>query len=361
LGKTNLSEWAYFMSSKAPSGYSTLGGQSNNPHGQALQVLGSSTGSAIATAARFSAASVGTETTGSIIAPASANGVAGMRPSLGLLSTDLIVPISADFDSPGPIARDVSSLALLLSIMSSPGNMGAPDNKDTRQFITEWQGENFTESLDQFPLSGLTIGIVNSADSNGGESKPVMLEAAAQALQAAGSIIVPARFSAKSLKLLRKHQIPSFLDAMATDVANYFLASAAPVRSLEEVINYNSEATEERAAYGQDLLIAARDNTSTPAEREERVELLRTTAYEAITSTAKDASIDAYLSLDNSMSLYYALAGVPAVTVPLGLDSDGQPRGATFVGTTRGSDSKVLGIAYAFEQATRWRVEPRLR
>jgi len=95
LGKVNLSERAYWMSPLAPSGYSGVGGQVVNPHGRSLQVLGSSTGSAVAAAARFAAATIGTETTGSIIAPAAANGVAGMRPTLGLVSSDLIVPISS--------------------------------------------------------------------------------------------------------------------------------------------------------------------------------------------------------------------------------------------------------------------------
>ena len=165
LGTTNLSEWAHYLSTDAPSGYSALGGQTVNPFGAKLAVLGSSTGSAVAAAARLAAGTLGTETTGSIVAPAAANGVAGMRPTLGLVSADLIVPITAELDGAGPIGRRVADLAELLTVMA------VRDDADPNVALADGlHGTDFTDGLEGHALDGLTIGVPRARAARRGRS-----------------------------------------------------------------------------------------------------------------------------------------------------------------------------------------------
>ena len=357
LGKTNMSEWAYFMSSEAPSGYSALGGQAVNPFGEELAVLGSSTGSAIAVAARFAAAAIGTETTGSIVAPAAANGVGGMRPTFGLVSGDLIIPISAALDGAGPLSRHVADLALLLNVI------GTRDDADPNvAFAADVHGTDFTAELPTSTLSGLRVGVPTFALPERDTPEAAVLDRVVGVLEENGASVIPVTFPAANLQTLAAEQLDLLTAGMRDDVAAYLAAAEAPLDSLADVIAFNEADPERRAPFGQDLLIAARDSTTTAEERAALAARLRTAALEGIARAVSEADgdVDVLMSLDNTFSLVYALGGTPAVTVPAGRDAEGQPRGATFVGLAPGSDAAVLGTARAFERAASLREEPPL-
>ena len=334
LGKTNLSEWAYFMSTRAPSGYSALGGQTLNPHGAGLEVLGSSTGSAVAAAARFAAGTLGTETTGSIVAPAAANGVAGMRPTPGLVDGDLIAPITTALDGAGPIAPGVRDLAELLDVLI---------------------GRGFAGALDTGSLAGLRIGIPGIGVRTDEAAKAV-LGRVVRVLERAGASVAPVTIAPDSVVALVRGQMMLLAGGMGDDVDAWLAATGAPLASLAEIVAFNAREPTTRAPYGQDLLVRARDGALEPDVHAALASRLRTTAL-----TAMAADVDVLLSLDNTFSLFYALGGTPAVTVPAGLDADGQPHGATFVGVRPGTDAELLGVAHAFERAAALRVEPTLR
>lgn len=356
LGKANMSEWAYFMSSAAPSGYSALGGQVVNPFGEEFDVFGSSTGSAVAAAARFAAATVGTETTGSIISPAAANGVAGIRPTLGLVSGDLIIPISASLDTAGPMGRSVTDLAELLTVMA------ARDDSDANAPLAEdAHGLDFTVGLEGRSLDGLRIGVPIFTFPAEGSATEAVLERVAEALEAAGASIMPVTIPDANLEVLVQNQLKLLSGSMADDLAAYLRSAAAPIESVADVIAFNELDLESRAPFGQDRLIGARDEALDPGDRDALAIRMRNAAREAITMATAAEQVDVLLSLDNSFSLVYAIAGVPAVTVPAGLDAAGQPHGATFVGLAPATDADTLAIARAFERATNLRQNPPLR
>ncbi len=336
LGKTNMSEWAFFMSSNAPSGYSALGDQVVNPFGSELAVAGSSSGSAVATAVRFAAASIGTETSGSIIAPAAFNGVAGMRPSLGAISNDLIIPITHALDSAGPIARKVADLAELFYVMTAQNN---------DEII------RIRSILSSQSLNGLRVGIPQIPGVTASAEADTRFEAAIDILQSNGALVFPVTLPEPAIALITAKRFDLFAGSMSADVATYFVNSNASIGSLADVIEFNETVPEKYARYGQDLLIGARDCQQTAEDHQLLVHDVRSAAQEAILCATGSAQVDIFVSLDNSFSLFYAAAGTPAVTVPIGCDSTGQPHGVTFVGLERDSDANVLAIAYAFEHA----------
>ena len=356
LGKTNLSEWAYFMAEDAPSGYNALGGQVVNPYGADLEVWGSSTGSAVAASAHFAAATVGTETTGSIVAPAGVNGAAGMRPTLGLVSRDLIIPITSQLDSAGPMARNVTDLAVLLTVMAA-----ADATDPMAELAAGVHGTDFTAALGTVALNGLTVGIPYVEQMEPLAEKEAKLAVAVETLEAAGATVVPLAIPIDDAMALFNNHLTLLAGSMAADVAHYLVAADAPIKSLDAVIAFNEVDMDRYAPYGHGLLAKAVAEPMAAAEYAALGADLRALAITSIQQAANKANVDALLSFDNEFSLFYAVAGYPAVTVPMGILDDGSPHGATFVGVDAGTDAQLLAIAYAFEQAAQLRVEPPLR
>jgi amidase len=355
LGKTNLSEWAFFMSSSAPSGYSVLGGQVVNPYHRELEVAGSSSGSAVATAARLAAAAVGTETSGSIIAPAAFNGVAGMRPTRGLVSGDLIIPTTRALDCAGPIARHVSDLAELLNVMSTPDNNPIPfAQADGNKYL------NYAARLNSQSLEGLRIGIVIVADSDPGDAATELLQAAITMAEASGATTIPVSIPDENCQAMAQTRIDLLTGnrqlllagSMAADVAAYLTKANAPIKSLADIITFNEADCGRYSPFGQDYLIQAQESQMTARAHQALSSKLQQVARSILKAAKERHDLNILLTLDNSFSLFYAVANTPAVTVPIGLDSNGQPHGATFVGIDPFSDATVLAIAHAFEQAT---------
>ena len=333
LGKTNLSEWAFFMSGRAPSGHSAVGGQTMNPFGAGLEVLGSSSGSAVAAAARFAPATLGTETTGSIVAPAAANGVAGLRPSAGLVDGALIAPIAGALDGPGPIARRVADLAAILDAIAEDPPPGG-----------------FVGALDAVAADGLRLGVPVVPGFGPATVSGAPFDAAVAALKRAGATVVPVEVSADATRALVHGHRAVLAGRMAAEVDAWLAATGAPVASLADVVAGNAGAPAERAPYGQDLLELAVASTMTADEHAALVARYRATALDAIEALGAAHELDALLSTDNLFSLFYAAAGVAAATVPIGRDGDGQPHGATLVAVAPGQDARLLGIARAVER-----------
>ncbi len=245
LGKANLSEWANYMDPGMPSGFSVLGGQTRNPYG-AFEVWGSSSGSAVAAAANFSAVTVGSETQGSIIMPAGINSVVGLKTSSGLVSGDHVIPLMDWQDTPGPIGRTVTDVAVLLTAMTTPD----PNNSETSDLAQT----DFTQFIAADAINGLRVGLI------------IENEALTQVFEAAGIETVQ----------VDPKDVPGQIDVRPAleygfqDSLNRFLATVdAPIHSLADVVDINKEDLNNRAPYGQGYVEGSVDTKFTRDEYEE--------------------------------------------------------------------------------------------
>jgi amidase len=370
LGKSNLSEWANIRGQHSISGWSTRGGQTLNPYALDRSPSGSSSGSAAATAANLCAASVGTETDGSITSPSSINGLVGLKPTVGALSRDGIVPISFTQDTPGPMCRTVRDAALLLAAMA-----GA----DARDGVTRASAKRLVvaalEKLDTRSLRGVRLGLAsNVASSNRGVLK--LFDDAQAALKSLGAEIVdapipntdklwPAELDVLLVEL--KHAMPLYLREFAPNL---------PHKNLADLINYNQQhAASVLALFGQELFEQAQAKGSIRSAayrkalndglRHSRTlgidAVLRTKRLHAlIAPTGEPAwlidSVNGDIAGGASATSPPAVAGYPHVTVPMGL-TGGLPVGLSFIGPAW-SDLRLLQYAHAYEQATKLRRPP---
>ena len=342
LGKTNLSEFAYFMSSDAPAGYSSLGGQTLNPYDVTESPSGSSSGSGVAAAVGLAAAAVGTETSGSILLPAESNSVVGHKPTVGLVSQEGMLPVSSTQDTAGPMTRTVEDAALLASAMTDPD--------------AELDPEELTEAVDGASLEGVRLGYLPSQhepDEDGQNGDPAgvaVYEDALQVLEDHGAELV----EIDPLGATEADDI--LLSEFGRDLDEYLaqLPGDAPMGSLEEIIAYNEENSEAALKFGQGLLEeAAGFDLDDPAEsaayetdREEGLEQSRS----SIDGTLEEEDLDAIVSDGSTVGLG-ARAAYPTVSVPSGyLDPGTQPASLMFLGT-EWSDADLLGYAHSFEQA----------
>jgi amidase len=367
LGKTNLSEWANIRSDFSVSGWSAVGGQVRNPYALDRNPCGSSSGSGTATAASFAAASVGTETNGSIVCPSTVAGLVGVKPTVGLVSRRGIIPISSSQDTAGPMTRTVADAAILLTVMagSDPGDP-ATKEADARK-------ADYVRALDAAALKGKRLGVFKST---GGYSEGVdaAFEAAKNALVAAGAVIVEVpdikqgEMSAAQAIVLRTE--------FKAGLAEY-LKSAPPtvkVRTLADVIAFNEATPAELALFGQDFFHDAEKTKGLddPAYLEAKAKARRLAGAEGIDKALSDLKLDALIGPTGApawttdpvngdhylggFSNLAAIAGYPHVTVPMG-QVRGLPVGLSFVAEAW-SESKLIGLAYAYEQATKHRRAP---
>jgi amidase len=383
IGKATLSEFANFLATGMPSGYSSLGGFGFNPYDPRPQpgsdgrpVLtpgGSSSGSAIAVSANFASVGVGTETSGSILSPASSNGIVGIKPTLGLVSRTGIVPISADQDTAGPLARTVTDAALLLGVLAGV------DPADAATSACEAPGScptDYTQFLDPGALAGARI-VVPPFQSNRGS----VMNAAIEALAASGATIEtrnPLQQQAGTCTSVPAGNNCStvLIYGFKRDLNAYLAATpAAPVRTLADIIAFNS-ATPGALAYGQQLALAAQALDVSPGSADTaRYQAGRAQALAGARAVldsvyagqdgvvGSDDDVDALLFSENAGAGIPAIAGYPSVTVPGGLlqpsgDIENPfPSGVTFSGPAF-SEPRLIALAYAFEQATRRREPP---
>ncbi|MEO7152965.1 MAG: amidase [Burkholderiaceae bacterium] len=368
LGKTNLSEWANIRSTRSTSGWSSRGGQTRNPYSLDRNPSGSSSGSAVAVAAGLCAAAVGTETDGSIVSPASINGIVGLKPTVGLVSRDGIVPISHTQDTAGPMARSVADAARLLSALAGP------DPRDPA--TARAQPTDYTRFLDPQRLRGARLGVVrNQFGSHDGVL--AVMETALQALRAAGAVLV----DPVELEHVDKYgdaELEVLLTEFKVGLARYLaeFAPGAPIANLADLIAWNQA---HRASampwFGQELFEKAQATAGldTPAYRTALDTCARYARVEGLDALFAKHRVDAliaptggpawlsdYVNGDHyggSFSTPAAVAGYPHLTVPAGF-VHGLPVGLSFVGPAW-SEGVLLGLGYGYEQATRARRAPR--
>lgn len=368
LGKANLSEWANIRASDSTSGWSAVGGFTANPYAIDRNPCGSSSGSGAAVAASLAAAAVGTETDGSVVCPAAVTGIVGIKPTVGLVSRTHIVPISASQDTAGPMARSVADAAILLTAMA-----GA-DPADPATAEADAHAQDYAAALDADALEGARIGAARFLTGYHAGTD-AQFEAALAALRAAGAEIVeleegPDRAAIGSAEIVvLLAELKAGLDA--------YLADAAPeveTRTLAEVIAFNEATPAELAWFGQDLFVQAQatDGLDDPAYRAARELSLRLAGPEGLDRLLGEHGLDAVVApttgpawttdaingdhYAGSASGLPAVAGYPHVTVPMGA-VEGLPVGLSFIGPAW-SEARLIGLAYAYEQATRLRTPP---
>ncbi len=344
LGKTNLSEWANFRSTQSISGWSSLGGQTRNPYVLDRNPCGSSSGSAVAVAARLAPLAVGTETDGSIVCPAAANGVVGIKPAIGTVSQRGIVPIAASQDTAGPLARTVADATLLLAVLAGDAE------------LAEWRP-------DAVPITGLRIGVLRDY---GGAGRDAAVEAAFTAtlrtLEGAGATLldpVQARFLGEVADAERTILLAEFRDG----VNEYLAGVERGPRTLDELIGFNdAHASEVMPLFGQELLLEARDSggrtAATYAGAIEIAAAARAALAELFTVHGLDALVapanarawrsDARDAFRVGSSRIAAVAGYPSVVVPVALAGE-LPLGVAFI-VRPGDETRMLAIGAVLEK-----------
>jgi amidase len=357
LGKANMTEWANFMAVGMKNGYSSRGGQVRNAYGAAFDVGGSSSGSAVAVAASLCAAAVGTETSGSIISPASLNSVVGIKPTVGLVSRRGIVPISATQDTAGALGRTVADAVALL------GALTGIDRLDPAMRLAPARPADYSASLVPGGLRGARLGVPRMAFWERGP-RPVT-EVAEQALatlrDGGATLIDPADLA--NATAARELGFDVLLYEFRRDLNRYLrqLDASVPVHSLKDLITFNETHPAEMLRYGQTLLPAAQASggVKTAAYQRARSEDLRLAKLEGLDATFAKHRLDALVFPSWSGVAIGAKAGYPSITVPTGYAADGVPVGLTFLGPAW-SEPALIRLAYSFEQATKARQAPAL-
>lgn len=370
LGKTNLSEWANFRSTHSSSGWSSRGGQTRNPYALDRSPCGSSSGSGAAVSANFCTAAIGTETDGSIVCPAHANGIVGLKPTLGLVSRSGIIPIAHSQDTAGPMTRTVADAAILL------GALAGVDARDPATAVSQVHlHTDYTQFLDPQGLRGARIGILRDYV---GKTPAVdaIMETAVDTLRRLGAVIVdPVALANRDA--YRDTELEVLLYEFKSDLAAYFatLGPDFPIRSLADVIAFNhSHAHETMPWFGQELLEMAA--TRGPLTDEAYLQALannrRQSRTAGIDALLQEHALDAILSPTGNpawpidwvngdasgwgSSAAAAVAGYPNITVPAGF-VHGLPVGVSFFAGAW-SEPTLLRLAYAFELATQARRPP---
>lgn len=342
LGKVNLSEWAYYFCEGCPLGYSAVGGQTLNPYGRKIfETGGSSSGSAVAVAANYAVAAVGTETAGSILSPSARNSVVGLKPTVGLLSRTGIVPISSTLDTPGPITRTVVDNAILLEAMTG---------KDSEDNASVPAAGNYIESLETASLKGQRLGVMKSL------LQDSLFAETVEKLGKLGATIIkydaPKTSLDGFLTLLNidmKHDLPKYLEAHA--------GKEVKVKSIQDIIDFNLQDTLLRAPYGQALFEGIAGDTTSFEELENVKTRLQEEGQGFFEGPMQEHNLDFVLSIDNYHAALAAVAKYPALAVPMGFAPDGEPTSLTFIARPF-QEGKMLAVGAAFEKATPARKAP---
>jgi amidase len=367
LGKANLSEWANFRSSHSTSGWSTLGGQAVNPHGTGRNPSGSSSGSGVAVAAGLAPLAVGTETDGSIVCPASACGIVGIKPTLGLVSRTGIVPVSLAQDTAGPMTRSVADAAALLSVLA------AADPADPA--TSPAAARDYTACLDGSALAGARLGVWRDGSKDADAGTAAVLEQALALLREAGAELVDpvelpgaAEIAEPEFAALT-HEFKHYLNAYLADLRGTHPADLAGLIKYNQqyagtvLAHFGQEHFERAEATTGDLgepgYLAARAEASRRAREALDGPLAAHRLDAIVTITASPAWLTDYVLGDHDVfhtSGPSAVAGYPAVCVVAG-NVSGLPVGLSFLGPAW-SEPALIALAYAFEQAAPPRLVP---
>ena len=377
FGKANLSEWANIRGNPSSSGWSGRGGQCRNPYALDRSPSGSSSGSAVATAANLCAAAIGSETDGSIVAPASANALVGLKPTVGLVSRSGIIPISASQDTAGPMTRTVTDAAVILNAIAGPD----PADPATTQAhpLRPTSREDYTRYLDRNALKGARIGVPRKGWFARNRNLDAVAEAALGELERLGAILVDP-IELEVPPTLGPAELEVLLTELKAGLADY-LRGRGPdtkVRTLADLIAFNkAHAAEELTVFGQEEfeLAEAKGGLTDKAYLDARatcIELARTQGIDKAMDANKLDAIFAgtyapvwLIDLINGDSdgayggALAAVAGYPHITIPAG-QFRGLPIGISLFGRAF-SEGKLLGYAFAYEQASKHRRAPAYR
>jgi amidase len=372
LGKTNLSEWANFRSTHSTSGWSGRGGQTKNPYALDRNPCGSSSGSGAAASANLCAVTIGTETDGSIVSPSSICGIVGIKPTVGLASRSGIIPISASQDTAGPMTRTVADAAALLTVIAG---MDALDPATTRS--NGKASGDYTAFLDANALQGARLGVVRSMFTDNEHVVRVMGEALAAMKKLGAEVIDPVQI--ESHGKVDESEFKVLLYEFKTGLNEYLasLKHADRRKTLADIIAFNDAHRDREMPYfGQDIFLQAQaKGPLTAKEYLDAMKICRQlSTVEGIDAVMGKHRLDALVApttdpaypTDLVLGDHYtgggaatlpAVAGYPHITVPAGRVF-GLPFGVSFFGRAW-SEPRLIGIAYAFEQATKHRVGPR--
>lgn len=369
LGKTNLSEWANFRSTRSISGWSAVAGLVRNPYSLDRTACGSSSGSGAAVAAGLAGAAIGTETDGSITCPAAMNGVVGLKPTVGLVSRTGVVPISPEQDTPGPMTRTVADAAAVMNVIAGSD----PADPGTRE--ADARKTDYLAALDRGALKGTRIGVWHPFRGRSPGTDKVF-EAAVKTLRDQGAVIVELK-GPEDAVMARIGDLEG--DALRTEfkaALNTYLAATPPqvkARTLADLIAFNAEEPRETPLFGQEIFeqAEAKPALTDPAYLEKRA-TARRLAREALDRMLGENRLAAIVAPSGgppsivdpvnggpffgSPSRLPAVSGYPHLTVPMGYVT-GLPVGLSFLGPAW-SDARLLSLGFAFEQAAKARREP---
>ena len=369
IGKTNLSEWANFRSTRSSSGWSAVGGQVRNPYALDRSPCGSSSGTGVAIAANLAAVGIGTETDGSIVCPASANALVGLKPTLGLVSRSGIIPIAHSQDIAGPMARTVADAATLLTVLA-----GEDPADETTARSAQHRQTDYTRFLDSAGLRGARIGVLRDEVTGYHADVDRLYDAAIAAMRAAGAVIVDSLAVRATPAWAAEFTI--LLYEFKSDLNTFFAARAGrlPVSSLEQLIEFNErERARSMPFFGQELFRSSQQKGALSDTAYQNALKTAKLAATALDSIMKQHRLDAVVAPTGSppwlidlvtgdhfiggSSSIAAVAGYPTITVPMGFVF-GLPVGISFFASAW-SEPTLLKLAFAYEQRTRHRVAPR--
>jgi len=368
LGKTNLSEWANFRSTRSSSGWSSRGGQTKNPYMLDRSPCGSSSGSGTAVAANLCAIAIGTETDGSINCPASINGVAGIKPTVGLWSRSGIIPISHTQDTAGPMARTLRDAVILLGPLTAKDPADISTMDESRKALVD-----YVQFLKADGLQGKKIGVEKSF-LKGHEAIDALLQKALQDMKGQGATIVEVDLI-KPLKKLEGLEFEVLKYEFKDGLNKYLGKTNGPVKTLQDLIDFNRK-NEAKAMpfFKQEILESSQEKADLKSKDYiDTLNKLRTTTRKAIDSLLKEHGLTAICGPANGPSwridlingdsftgygMYSpaAVAGYPSITVPMGM-AMGLPVGISFLGTAY-TEPDLISIAYAYEQVSKKRESP---
>ena len=342
LGKLNMSEWAYYFCRPCPVGYSSLGGQTLNPYGRKIfESGGSSSGSGVSVAANYALASLGSETSGSILSPSSKNSLVGLKATIGSLSRSGIVPISSFYDTSGPMTTNVYDNVLLFNAMIGY------DKNDEQSY--EANRININEMLD-FNTSNIKVGLSNIYNND---------SLVYNALQDLKKIGVKSVFYESN-----PYSIPDFRNILTSDMKRdlpeYILDygnKSLTVKNIRDIVNFNNRDTFLHAPYNQILFKGILNDSTTNRKLEEMKEETRSKAADYLNKIMKDKNFDIFVSVDNNMAGIAAAAHFPALTIPMGYRKNGQPKNITFI--TRSNNEQLLyNLGFHYERVSMRRKTP---
>ena len=367
LGKTNLSEWANIRSDNSTSGWSAVGGLTKNPHALDRNACGSSSGSGAATAAGLAAATIGTETDGSITCPAGVNGIVGFKPTVGLVSRRFVVPISHSQDTAGPMTRSVRDAAIMLTAMA-----GSDAEDAATADADKWRGD-YASGLSVDALKGMRIGVLRAPNADA-----ALFDAAIAKLKEGGAEIIMLAAPKIDRETMGNAEFKVLLAELKADIAAYMQGlpdGLVPHKTLADIIAFNkANAATELQHFGQETFeLAEKEKGLDDAAYIDALATSRGIATSALNGMFVSQKVDIIIAQTNgpawlsalgkgdaffgpSASALPAIAGFPHLTVPMGL-SGGLPIGISFIGP-QWHDHAVLKAGYAYEQLSKARAMP---